>query len=223
MCCYWLVLFGVLSKIPEFLPRTHAHTHSCTHTQSNTKHAHLLMQNNGVIALTRCANRRAGYMCCCWLVLFGVLSKLSAIVTSIPDCVLGGMITFLFANIVVSGVRILGQKELDRRDRFVVAAGLGVGIGVAVVPQWATNALWVSTSLVVSCLCLRWRLRDSKRMIVASTMVSDSTNFPYLGVLFCRYGKEMGRHHYLRRLGQETIITCLQSSSPNRKSSSIAN
>lgn len=84
----------------------------------------------------------------------------------------------------MSGVRILGQKELDRRDRFVVAAGLGVGIGVAVVPQWATNALWVSTSLVVSCLCLRWRLRDSKRMIVASTVVSDSTNVPCLGVLF---------------------------------------
>jgi len=101
-----------------------------------------MSQNNGVISLTRCANRRAGYMCCGWLVLFGVLSKLSAAVTSVPECVLGGMVTFLFANIVVSGVRIVGQHQLGRRDRFVVAAGLGVGIGVAVSPAWATNALW---------------------------------------------------------------------------------
>lgn len=32
-------------------------------------------QNNGVIALTRCASRMAGIACCAWLILFGVLAK----------------------------------------------------------------------------------------------------------------------------------------------------
>lgn len=32
-------------------------------------------QNNGVIALTRCASRRAGIACACWLILFGILAK----------------------------------------------------------------------------------------------------------------------------------------------------
>lgn len=32
-------------------------------------------QNNGVLALTRCASRRAGYACGVWLFLFGILAK----------------------------------------------------------------------------------------------------------------------------------------------------
>jgi len=61
-------------------------------------------QNNGVISLTRCANKRAGYMCCLFLVLFGIIAKIAAIIASIPECVLGGMVSFLFTNIIVSGI-----------------------------------------------------------------------------------------------------------------------
>jgi len=98
-------------------------------------------QNSGVIALTRCANKRAGYMCCVFLVLFGILAKISAIIASIPDCVLGGMTTFLFVNVLVSGLRVVGPALHNRRDRFIVAASLALGVGVAIVPHWATNAL----------------------------------------------------------------------------------
>ncbi|EKX39438.1 hypothetical protein GUITHDRAFT_76385 [Guillardia theta CCMP2712] len=98
-------------------------------------------QNNGVIALTRCANRRAGYCCCFFLILFGIIAKVAAVIATIPDCVLGGMTTFLFVNIVVSGVNILGPAIAVRRNRFIVCASLAVGIGVALAPQWATNAL----------------------------------------------------------------------------------
>ena len=34
-------------------------------------------QNNGVLALTRCASRTAGYSCGIWLFLFGVLAKVT--------------------------------------------------------------------------------------------------------------------------------------------------
>lgn len=36
-------------------------------------------QNNGVIAITRCANRQAGRFCCMFLILFGVLGKISGV------------------------------------------------------------------------------------------------------------------------------------------------
>jgi len=36
-------------------------------------------QNNGVIAITRCANRTAGRWCCFFLILFGVLGKISGV------------------------------------------------------------------------------------------------------------------------------------------------
>ncbi len=42
-------------------------------------------QNNGVIAITRCANRGAGRWCCAFLILFGVLGKLSGVFLAIPN------------------------------------------------------------------------------------------------------------------------------------------
>ncbi|KAH6902819.1 purine permease [Coprinopsis sp. MPI-PUGE-AT-0042] len=70
-------------------------------------------QNNGVIAITRCANRGAGRWCCFFLILFGVLGKLSGVFLAIPNPVLGGVNTFLFANVVTSGLRVYLPYRLD--------------------------------------------------------------------------------------------------------------
>lgn len=64
----------------------------CTITPMST-----FAQNNGVIALTRCANRKAGYAACFFLIVMGVFSKFAAALVAIPAAVLGGMTTFLFA------------------------------------------------------------------------------------------------------------------------------
>ena len=42
-------------------------------------------QNNGVIALTKCASRRAGIACGCWLIGLGVFSKVAGVISAIPD------------------------------------------------------------------------------------------------------------------------------------------
>ncbi|KAG8458803.1 hypothetical protein KFE25_005230 [Diacronema lutheri] len=95
-------------------------------------------QNNGVISLTRCASRAAGLACAGWLMLFGVLAKFAGVIASIPECVLGGMTIFLFANVLVSGIAIItGSGALNRRNRFILAISLGVGLGVTAVPEWA--------------------------------------------------------------------------------------
>jgi uracil-xanthine permease len=93
-------------------------------------------QNNGVIALTKCASRRAGYACGIWLILLGIFSKVAGVITSIPDCVLGGMTIFLFANVLASGIKLAGQVELQnsRRNRFILAMSLAIGVGVTVWP-----------------------------------------------------------------------------------------
>lgn len=94
-------------------------------------------QNNGVISLSRCASRRAGFACCIWLLVLGVFSKFAAILVSIPNCVLGGMTTFLFSSVVVSGIHVLNLKEgLTRRNRFIAIIALGIGLGVNLVPSW---------------------------------------------------------------------------------------
>lgn len=103
----------------------------CTITPMST-----FAQNNGVIALTRCANRKAGYAACFFLIVMGVFSKFAAALTAIPASVLGGMTTFLFASVAVSGIRIISTVPFTRRTRFVLTASMSVGLGAILVPDW---------------------------------------------------------------------------------------
>ncbi|KAJ5466670.1 Purine permease [Penicillium diatomitis] len=93
-------------------------------------------QNNGVIALTKCANRTAGFCCCFFLVLMGVFAKFAAALVSIPSAVLGGMTTFLFSSVAVSGIRIISTIEFTRRNRFILTASFSLGMGITLVPNW---------------------------------------------------------------------------------------
>ncbi|CAE6478588.1 unnamed protein product [Rhizoctonia solani] len=96
----------------------------------------IFAQNNGVIAITRCANRTAGRWCCGFLIFFGVLGKISGVFLSIPNSVLGGVTTFLFASVMVSGIRVLATIKWQRRDRFILAGALSFGLGDLLVPEW---------------------------------------------------------------------------------------
>lgn len=106
----------------------------CTITPVST-----FAQNNGVIALTRCANRKAGYCCCFFLLVMGIFSKFAAALVSIPSAVLGGMTTFLFSAVAVSGIRIISTAPFTRRNRFILTASLAVGYGATLVPDWVSR------------------------------------------------------------------------------------
>ena len=94
-------------------------------------------QNNGVIALTRCANRSAGYCCCMFLIVAGGFAKFAAALVAIPASVLGGMTTFLFCAVAVSGLAIIAKGvPFNRRNRFILTAGLALGYGATLVPTY---------------------------------------------------------------------------------------
>ncbi|KAF5092108.1 hypothetical protein D0Z03_003046 [Geotrichum reessii] len=93
-------------------------------------------QNNGVISLTKCANRMVGYWCCFFLIVMGIFSKFAAALVAIPEAVLGGMTTFLFTSVAVSGLRIISTMPFTRRDRFVLTSSLVFGFGATMVPNW---------------------------------------------------------------------------------------
>lgn len=92
-------------------------------------------QNNGVISLTKCAARRAGFAAGVWLMVLGIFGKVAGLITAIPDAVLGGMTIFLFANVLSSGIALTGNIDLhSRRNKFIMAMSLAVGVGVTVWP-----------------------------------------------------------------------------------------
>ncbi|KAK9473198.1 permease family-domain-containing protein [Dipodascopsis tothii] len=93
-------------------------------------------QNNGVISLTKCANRTVGYFCCAFLLIMGIFSKFAAALVAIPSSVLGGMTTFLFCSVAVSGIRIIATIPFTRRNRFILTASLSIGLGSILQDDW---------------------------------------------------------------------------------------
>lgn len=93
-------------------------------------------QNNGVISVTKCANRRVGYWCAFFMIIMGIFSKFAAAIVSIPKPVLGGLTSFLFTSVAVSGIKIISTTEFTRRDRFLLTASLLLGLGATLVPNW---------------------------------------------------------------------------------------
>ena len=93
-------------------------------------------QNNAIIALTQIASRQSGYWCCFWLILFGILGKIAGCIRAIPSSVIGGVTSFLFMSVAVSGLSVLSKVPINRRNRFVLTSSLMFGFGTMLVPKW---------------------------------------------------------------------------------------
>ncbi|GAA5822184.1 hypothetical protein JCM3770_005077, partial [Rhodotorula araucariae] len=49
----------------------------------------------------------------------------------------GGVTTFLFASVAVSGLKILSTADFSRRDRIILASALSIGLATLLVKDWA--------------------------------------------------------------------------------------
>jgi NCS2 family nucleobase:cation symporter-2 len=70
------------------------------------------------------------------LIVAGIFAKFSAALVAIPSPVLGGMTTFLFCAVAVSGMAIVNRVPFNRRTRFILTASLALGYGATLVPTW---------------------------------------------------------------------------------------
>lgn len=107
--------------------------------------------NNGVIVLTGCASRRAGWCGSAILILMGIFGKFGAVFASMPPSVLDGMQVFLYATITVAALRILGLISWTRRNRFILTVSLGVALIDIVQPTGSTKCL-ITLVLIVGLL-----------------------------------------------------------------------
>src|SRR5699024_11342284 len=71
----------------------------------------------------------------CSLLLLGLFPKFGAILTAIPQPVLGGASLAMFAMVAVVGVELLAKVNFkDQRNSVVVAASMGIGLFVTTQP-----------------------------------------------------------------------------------------
>jgi len=92
-------------------------------------------QNNGIIALTRCASRSAGFGCAAWLFGIGLFGKIGAAMASVPMPIVGGVIVQCFTMVFVAGIQIVGPLLAIRKNQFIVMLSLAFGLGVAMEPH----------------------------------------------------------------------------------------
>ncbi len=97
-------------------------------------------QNVGLVAMTKVVNRFALATGAIFLVLCGLIPKLGAIVSIMPQSVLGGAAVMMFSSIVVSGIQLITKEPLNARSLTIVSVALGVGYGMGANPGVLAHA-----------------------------------------------------------------------------------
>ena len=87
-------------------------------------------QNVGLVAMTKVVNRFALSTGAIFLILCGLCPKLGAIISIMPQAVLGGAAVMMFSSIVISGIQLITKEPLTGRNLSIVAVALGVGYGM---------------------------------------------------------------------------------------------
>ena len=87
-------------------------------------------QNVGLVAMTKVVNRFALATGAVFLILCGLIPKLSALVSIMPQAVLGGAAVMMFASIVVSGIQLITREPLTARNLSIISVALGLGCGI---------------------------------------------------------------------------------------------
>ena len=67
---------------------------------------------------------------CIFLILCGLIPKLGALVSIMPQAVLGGAAVMMFSSIVVSGIQLITKEKMTPRTLTIVSVALGVGYGM---------------------------------------------------------------------------------------------
>ncbi|MCM1148751.1 MAG: purine permease [Butyricicoccus sp.] len=117
-------------------------------------------QNVGIVTLNRVINRAVFALAALVLLVAGFVPKFSAILTTIPQAVIGGATLSVFATIAMTGIQMFTQDGFTARNKTVVGLSVALGVGITQVsgclqgagfPGWV-NTVFGSSAVVVSAL-----------------------------------------------------------------------
>lgn len=113
-------------------------------------------QNVGIVTVNRVINRAVFAFAAIVLAIAGFVPKFSAILTTIPQSVIGGATISVFATITMTGVRMITSEGFNMRSSAIVGLAVAMGIGITQVegaiggfPAWV-NTVFGSSPVVVA-------------------------------------------------------------------------
>ncbi len=105
-------------------------------------------QNVGIITVNRVINKAVFVFTSAVLLAAGLIPKLSAILTTIPQAVIGGATISVFATITMTGIRMITSDHFSMRSSAVVGLSVALGVGITQVSgslQGPGFPVWVHT------------------------------------------------------------------------------
>lgn len=118
-------------------------------------------QNVGIVVTTKVINRIVLGMAAVILLVAGLIPKFSAILTTIPQCVLGGATITVFASIAMTGIKLVMTEDMNYRNTSIVGLSVALGMGItqaanslAAFPDWATTIFGKSPVVVATCVAI---------------------------------------------------------------------
>lgn len=88
-------------------------------------------QNVGIVATNKVVNRVVFALAGGFLLLAGLIPKFSAILTTIPQCVLGGATITVFSTIAMSGMKLIASETISPRNTTIVGLSAALGVGIS--------------------------------------------------------------------------------------------
>ena len=92
-------------------------------------------QNVGIVTVTKVINKWVFAFASFIVILTGLIPKFASILTTIPQCVLGGATISVFAVITMTGIKMITASNLNMRNSTVIGLSIALGIGIVQVPD----------------------------------------------------------------------------------------
>lgn len=115
-------------------------------------------QNVGIVAITKVVSKYVFALTAGFILLAGFIPKFGAIITTIPQSVLGGATITVFAMITMTGIKLIIQDELSSRNVSIVGLSVALGMGITQVqgsldafPSWV-SMIFGSSPVVITTL-----------------------------------------------------------------------
>ena len=114
-------------------------------------------QNVGIVAMTKVVSLKVFKITALIILIAGFIPKFGAIMLSIPQAIIGGATVSVFAQITMSGMRLITSDEMSVRNTTIVGLGIALGMGVTSIseaafasfPDWF-NMVFTSSPVILA-------------------------------------------------------------------------
>lgn len=136
-------------------------------------------ENTGVIGLTKIGSVYVTAGAACIAIGLSFIGKISALISTIPTAVLGGMAILLYGVIASNGLRILIDAKVDfskQRNLIIASAMLVIGLGGAILPIGNMVTLSGTALAAVVGVVLNFVLPGRERMTQVQAVKMEKEN-----------------------------------------------